>query len=256
MIMHNPYIGISGVTTHEEVKEVLHAALNNFTGRPIAIGVLVSEATLHNKTNRLYRRYPFIGQIKDIFLCRPNRLLNVLHYSTKSFPGAFEMGQLWGIGGRYCDGFQFNGVWPSPSVLGLLREYAPERRYILQLRTGFTTISELATMIGRLEAYRGIATDVLLDASCGNGLLIPPAWATAAVDLLKSNDHGMGIGIAGGLCAERIPDIADLLRAGVSIDAEGCLRDETDGGGRLSIDAVNSYIAACASVLQETKETP
>jgi hypothetical protein len=88
------------------------------------------------------------------------------------------------------------------------------------------------------------ATDVLLDASGGRGQAIDVAAAEVAVQQIRDACPGLGIGIAGGLCAEMVPQVAHLLADGVSVDAEGALRDEAEGGGDLVPEAVAEYLAA------------
>ena len=52
--------------------------------------------------------------------------------------------------------------------------------------------------------------------------------------------------IAGGLCAEAVPDVAHLIRSGSSIDAEGRLRDDAPDGGNLDLERVRAYLQAAA----------
>lgn len=67
-------------------------------------------------------------------------------------------------------------------------------------------------------------------------------------DLVSRYGLGLNIGIAGGLCAETLPAVASLVREyGLSIDAEGRLRDG-DEGGVLDLDKVAAYLAAAAAV--------
>jgi hypothetical protein len=58
----------------------------------------------------------------------------------------------------------------------------------------------------------------------------------------------MGLGFAGGLDAESLPDIAHEVRTwGASIDAEGRLRDGDDGGV-LCMDKVRAYLAVAGEI--------
>lgn len=236
-----PYIGVSGFMSQAEVR----TALASFPdcGRQLMIGVLASSKTLVGQTNRYPLRYPTIKAWRGIFV-NDVRCLNLLHYSADRSPSQSDLACLHALGGPALHGMQFNGAWPSPHNARVAR-WAFHWRIILQVR-GFLSGDAIVRV---LRPYRDIATDVLLDSSGGSGHALDIELTRRWVDDIRSANLGFGIGIAGGLCAETIPDIAALMREGVSIDAEGRLRDDADDGGNLDIDKVRAYLDAASKAL-------
>ena len=68
----------------------------------------------------------------------------------------------------------------------------------------------------------------------------PPWWLSKSVG---------NVGIAGGLWAETLPAVADLVRDGCSTDAEGKLRDDADGGGNLDLAKVRDHLRTHGEIL-------
>jgi hypothetical protein len=249
-----PYVGISGLTTRTEVL----AARSVFPacGRQLMVGVLASEKTLAGQQNRWHRRYPRIESIAGIFSDDP-RCLNLVHFGADTPPDAATLLRLFELAGHRCHGFQFNGAWPYRSDLFRLHEAAAHRgrdlRVVLQCRCAGP--SDLVWLtVPSVAHYGGAITDVLADASGGTGKPLErhhvDAWRQNVAKIWR--DRPLGIGIAGGLCAEAIPGVADLLRAGASCDAEGRLRDDADGGGRLVQEKVEAYLEAAGEAATST----
>ncbi|WP_437310092.1 hypothetical protein [Sorangium sp. So ce388] len=247
-----PYVGVSGLVSRAEVLAALAAFPE--CGRQLMVGVLASEKTLAGKTNRWWRRYPKIESIAGIFIDSP-RCLNLVHYGADTPPDATTLLRLFELAGPLCHGFQFNGAWPYRADLFRLHEAAAHRgrdlRVVLQCR--WEGPSDLVWLtVPSMAHYAGLVTDVLADASGGTGKPLERRH----VDVWRENvatgwrDRPIGIGVAGGLCAEAIPGVADLLRAGASCDAEGRLRDDADGGGRLDHERARAYLAAAAEAVQ------
>lgn len=239
-----PYIGVSGISSAHEAQAVLDAF--PVCARLPMIGVLVSSKTLRGIPNRYPRRNPPPNLIEDIFPDDP-RALNLVHFSTDEAPESAEVEALFLAGGMFCHGAQFNGVWPAPNVLEYARWACEERppRIVLQVRNWLS--AEL--VVSRLRPYRGIATDVLLDGSGGQGRGIDLTLVRRAVTAIWEDDPDWGISIAGGFCAETIESVADLIREGASIDAEGKLRDAADGGGNLDLAEVAAYLKRAGEII-------
>lgn len=238
----NAYVGVSGFMTQGEVR----AALASFPdcGRQLMVGVLASQKTLNDEPVRLRRRYPPHGEIRGIFMDDP-RCLNLVHYASDAPPEPFYLGCLLGVSGPHCHGVQFNVTWPTPKHVAVLLEYVPKWRVVLQVR-GFLSADAI---VAALRPYRGLATDVLLDSSGGRGEPLDVDLVRRWVDGIRGAALGFTIGIAGGLCAENLSSVAALMREGVSIDAEGRLRDDADRGGNLDIDKVRAYLGAAGKAL-------
>jgi hypothetical protein len=248
-----PYVGVSGVTSRAETVAACSALPK--CDRDLMVGALVSEKTLAGQQNRYFRRYPKIASIAGIFTDDP-RCLNLVHFGADAPPDATTLIRLFELAGPLCHGFQFNGTWPCRGDLFRLHEAAAHRgrdlRVVLQCRCSGP--SDLAWLtVPSVAHYDGIITDVLADASGGTGKPLErhhvDAWRKNVASAWR--DRPIGIGVAGGLCAETIPGVADLLRAGASCDAEGRLRDDADGGGRLDLDRVKAYIMAVAEAVKQ-----
>lgn len=66
--------------------------------------------------------------------------------------------------------------------------------------------------------------------------------ATTYVRAFRQHASRLHVGIAGGLCAAEMPRVHDLVsRAGLSVDAEGALRDG-DEGGTLNVERAKEYL--------------
>lgn len=245
MVAPLPYCGISGVTTRAEVLAALAAFPD--CGRQLMVGVLVSEKTLAGQRNRWFRRYPKVESIAGIFVDDP-RCLNLVHYGADTPPDGDTLARLFELSGPLCHGFQFNAAWPHRATLERLHEVAARcgrtLRVVLQLRD--------CAEAGRIAPLddRSLVTDVLIDASGGLGKPIDAEGAGFDFIQLRSMYLHLGIGIAGGLFAETVPRVATLLQSGASVDAESGLRDGADGGGRLDMDRVKSYLEAVAKAVR------
>lgn len=243
---HTPYIGVSGFMSADEV----HAALDAFPacGRLLMVGVLVSSKTLGGERNKYPRRYPRIEDVAGIFPDDP-RALRLVHYSADLPPDREVLTRLYEVAGPRCDGFQFNVEWPYRDDLLALHERAERDgrrlRVVLQARPG---------NVPAQGYFYDVVTDLLFDGSGGRGVPLDRAFVDEGLRRARHQWHApklgpVGLGVAGGLSAQTIAGVADLLRAGVSCDAEGALRDAADGGGNIDLDKVRSYLGAAADAL-------
>ena len=219
------------------------------TARSLMVGVLVSAKTLRGQTNRYPLRYPTVDRIADLFAAGGPNALNLIHYCdtapptwdviagyARSAARAFTASSLTARGraetlGKLVDGF-----------LSLCGECP---RIVLQVRPGFAR---------KYNAFPFGVTDVLLDGSGGRGTPLDVAWIEEASTWFRRYLPGYNVGIAGGLEAESLtapaltPTVERLIRAGASTDAEGRLRDDAPGGGRMDMAKVAAYIRAVASL--------
>lgn len=244
------YIGVSGLTSRAEGLAALAAFPSG--GRQLMVGVLASEKTLAGQKNRYFRRYPRVESIAGIFTDDP-RCLNLVHYGADAPPDGDMLARLFELAGPLCHGFQFNGAWPYAYDLERLHERAARcgrtLRVVLQVRVpnrlGTATVAWPSP-----AHYAGLFSDVLLDASGGEGRAFDYAYAETWVEECRSRlGDKIGIGVAGGLCAETLATVAPLLADGISCDAEGRLRDGADGGGRLDLERVKAYLESVAKAV-------
>jgi hypothetical protein len=246
-----PYIGITGFTDVAQVAGVLDL-LPLRSNRLIMAGVLVSDKTLRGMPSRRYpQRYPHPVREKlpKIFLGNA-RLLNLVHFNTHEPSNLYQdLCLAQELAGPCCHGFQLNMAWPDPRQLGWYRERARFERKTIVLQCGPTALKEVnelpRKLAARLKEYSGLIDYVLIDPSGGTGTDFQVLSIVAYVRELFAEFPTLGVGIAGGLHGQNVVEQLDIpfryfSRAGVSIDAEGKLRDpQTD---KLSIEACREYL--------------
>jgi hypothetical protein len=261
-----PYVGVSGIMTREEADMALAIWRDAWGPRSrshdLMIGVLVSEKTLAGGVNKYPRRYPPIDSVAAIFGAAGD-VLNLVHYASDSEPPVSVLRLLDDMSGRQCDGFQFNGAWPQGKHLASILD--DTARVVFQVRMPSSSEEYEKTDEAIARAMQPSAgngppafTDLLIDGSCGNGRPIDRYRAGGLLAEWGSRyRHPVRFGIAGGLCAETLtPDIGDLLRLGISIDAEGRLRDDADGGGSLDLGKMELYLRRAVELCCGNERAP
>jgi hypothetical protein len=231
-------VGVTGFMTRAEVDAALSALPAGLT---LMVGVLASEKGTFGAGNKYPLRYPKAEDIAGIFSPDP-RCLNLLHWSSGEAPSAALISRLQSVGGVHCNGFQFNGAWPETSTLVSLAG----DHVVLQYRPGKSSLDGLRASVA---ACRNVQAHVLIDGSGGRGEPLNVDETAVLVEVLQVRlGPSVGIGIAGGLCAETLPTVLrDARTFGLSIDAEGRLRDG-DHGGTLNLDKVRAYLAAAGEI--------
>ena len=234
--MTTPYIGITGFTTPAEVAGVV-AALPPAPERLLMCGVLLSNALLSGESSDAPNRCPLPDAIAGIFSDDP-RCLNLVHYRPQ--PGANladALARAHEVGGPNCHGVQINATrgapWPEPAALIEYRQRSQPQRIVLQAgREAMASVDgDAVSLSQRCAEYAGIVTDVLVDASEGLGRPLDAAASARYLAAIADAAPDLGLVVAGGLCADNIGELLSPLLpewAGVSIDAEGRLRDGDD----------------------------
>lgn len=275
------YVGVSGVTIPGQARALLAAWPTDAPAQSLMIGVLTSQKVLAGGERNA--RSPAAGDIAELFQTarqaglRPRapweslvvpRTLNMIHYFTKDTTDLGEqLLRACAHGGETCDGVQVNVPWPDPEQLLHFLNCGGWERVALQIGPRAMVHDSTAEDLTRtLRAYEGIITDVLLDMSAGRGLPIDAERARGWSAAIREAFPDLGIGIAGGLCAETLVmsyceecqwrregvcpghgAIPDLIRShGLSIDAEGRLRNDRD---ELDLDKARAYLAAAAPLV-------
>lgn len=148
----------------------------------------------------------------------------------------------------------FNGRWPDHHALRGVADQG--RDVVLQLKTN--RVKDVAQGGNPLRnhlywvaaMFRDAKCHVLLDGSGGRGVAFDPAEMRNDVRTIrKTIGYFIGLGVAGGLCAETVRSVERLKGYDVSIDAEGMLRDGDDGG-TMNLDKVAAYLEAAGRVLR------
>ena len=249
-----PYIGITGFTSPAEVANVV-AALPPALERLLMCGVLLSNALLSGESSDAPSRCPPPDAIAGIFSDDP-RCLNLVHYRPQ--PGANladALSRAGQVGGPNCHGVQINATrgvpWPDPAALVAYRERCQPQRIVLQAgREAMASVDGDPTRLAqRCAEYADIVTDVLVDASEGLGLPLDAARSARYLDAIADLTPDLGLVVAGGLYSDNIEELLSPLLprwAGVSIDAEGRLRDEDDV---LDVGTAVAYLGAATALL-------
>lgn len=255
-----PYVGISGVMHSHEIRDILSVFETAPLPCPIAFGVLTSKKTVSGMANRYPKRYPLVANLADIFSAQDSRALNIVHYSADDDDGLIaNLKAIVELAGPNCDGVQINmgdkdgaATSPSPYKVAKFAAQYPRMRIIVQVNARAPSV----VVSRRVREYAYSATDVLLDGSYGNGCdFFSSASNTEHVktllNVLRSAYPHLGIGIAGGLSDETLPQVEHLFAGGVdlSTDAEGRLRDDND---HLSIGKAISYAARVGRMIRRS----
>lgn len=252
-----PYIGITGFTTADEINAVLDV-LPHGTNRQVMVGVLVSSKTLRGIPNKWPHRYPKPEKLSQIFTER-REVLNLFHFNTKEPEHLLEdMLLAQSMAGPNCHGFQLNIAWPDREVLKQYRDRKPEhasQRGVVVLQVGGKALDECgrdATKIAkRVHEYEYLADYVLIDPSGGIGQEFDVDFARRCFIELESQTTYMGYGIAGGLHAGNLDRLKPLLDDfSFSIDAEGKLRNAEDD---LDVKTARAYLTGADALFAEHK---
>ena len=254
-----PYIGITGFTTPEEVAAVI-GNLPSSAERLLMCGVLLSNALLDGGTSDAPGRCPSPGSIAGIFSSDP-RCLNLVHYRPRAEADLADvLARAMAVGGVNCHGVQINATrgapWPDPVALQEFRDRCHPRRIVLQvggeaMKAAQGHPDEIAQ---RCVPYEGIVTDVLVDASEGMGVPLDAQHTITYLAAIADATPSMGLVVAGGLCADNLDSLMSPLLpewAGISIDAEGRLRDTDD---RLDVAAASVYLTTASKLLGSARE--
>lgn len=249
-----PYIGITGFANANEVAAVLERLPPN-PSRLLMCGVLLSNALLSGRPSGAPERCPAPDSIGGIF-SNDHRCLNLVHYRPRAGENlANVLAHANEVGGGNCHGVQINATrgvpWPDPEALVEYRTRCSPNRIVLQVgREAMASVnhgpSEVAKQCAR---YSGIVTDVLVDASEGLGRPLDADASARYLDAIALAAPGLGLVVAGGLCAENLASLLAPLIPGwahVSIDAEGRLRDDDD---RLMPASAGAYVVAAMEML-------
>lgn len=258
-----PYISISGVTDCGDILDLLGedisepAFMSDATidetsitrhGHQLAFGVLVSRKTLYGPGNKYPNRYPVIDEAWRAVA--PFGALTFIHYSqdTDEHLGSALIDAVNRIEreGRPVHGVQVNVHMPRREELEAFARRHPKKRVVLQLGPKVVnTRTPAETLCSLLLQYGWVVSDVLLDGSAGTGRDMDPVVTAYYVAALDHFAPHLGIGVAGGLCEEKLSgDVERLLQVyrKLSVDAEGGVRDDGPGGGLLVHDKARRYV--------------
>jgi hypothetical protein len=226
-----PYIGVTGFMSADEVNEVLKAVPNG-AKRKLMVGVLASSKTIKGIPNKWPNRYPIANKYAEIFLDHP-AVLNLIHFNTKKPENLLsEMLQVTDLAGKNFHGFQLNIKWPDPNVLRIYTQRYPEKTIVLQCGQGAMEAMDYSPkdIAWRALSYKFCCDYLLIDPSGGLGKPLDSYQGLKYMEELNANVTWMRFGIAGGLSPETLGLVEPIIKKfpNICIDAEGRLRDEND----------------------------
>jgi hypothetical protein len=246
-----PYIGVTGFMSEADVREVLFVVPKDARHK-LMVGVLASQKTFRGEQNKYPNRYPSKDVIGSIFVEHP-QALNLVHYHTLVSDQmlASELMAVRHAAEPHCHGFQLNVRWPSPKALEIYHHassigFRPKQDVVV-LQCGRSAMADVdfvpEKLAQRVTDYKGLVDYVLIDPSGGKGQGFDRRFAYECMCELTKFVPDMGLGVAGGLAAEMVGSIEDLLKThpDISIDAEGRLRKPDDS---LKVGAANHYVVA------------
>jgi len=262
-----PYVEICGITERGQAESIRNrvrrAGLEDVSDRRLVFGVMASRQTvIRSKPNDMPHRYPRSEQLASL-VTQSNPMDPIemrLHYedSGKPDPNGEDGGaslfdrvsfaveacltddeeRVDGVGGLW--GLQLNVPWPEPEQVKKIAAEFPITEITLQI--GPEAMAKYPPgspmFYEAIDSYSGKVNGFMLDFSNGTGTNIELRKATDILCALRDEYPLLGFGVAGGLCAERVYEAANLLCLvpRLSVSMLSAIRIPTDGGGILDID--------------------
>jgi hypothetical protein len=255
-----PYVGITGLTTVDEVNRVLQefsqAGYDLNSQHLPMLGFLVSRKTLLlMKTEN--RRYPALSELPSLLRAAKGKVFATIHYNSREMSTLWlQLGSLFGSLQGLCKTVQLNIVWPEISQLKSLRR-ASDYQIILQLSEKVMENLTPVQIAQRVKEYDSLVDYVLIDPSGGSARPFNLENSLKVYEQLVHKIPNVTIGFAGGFTGKNVVSrVNELVRRigahDFCIDAEGGLRDKlTDnyGDDLLNMEKVKEYIQNTSQVL-------
>lgn len=249
MSARKPYISITGIMSIDEAR-ALAGKMQELKDRfgdhhDLFLGLLVSRKTLAGEKNRWPERFPHIDHLSSLVTEAPG-VYSLVHWNTDE-PWRLA-GPIVGIShmAKNIHGFQLNMAWPSIESLAIYRVFDPKAKIILQV--GVKAMEMLGNSPLRvasvLSEYESFVDYALYDPSGGKGTPFDITEMYRYIDAAYQQGvhESTGIGFAGGLGPDTVEPMCEFLIGrypGLSIDAEGKLRDEND---HLDLEKASTYL--------------
>lgn len=270
------YVGITGVTRHDEAKTIAAenaAAFSPDSSHMGMAGYLVSDTTLAGKPE-LHRlptgefvtrsRYPVVRDLPGLLrLSKNDATLNMIHYRTsdRQTPLSDQVMRLFNSRNIYaddlCRAIQFNMNLPRPDQLARIKSRLPDLKIVLALSRrmieNHNSSDPSADLYKQLERYRALMDYILVDFSGGAHRGFSPDQAQSPYQALVEAQFDQPIILAGGFDAQNVSQRLPQLKAALGsqhwgIDAEGGLRypPDDEAKNRLHPQLIAAYIRRSA----------
>lgn len=259
----NPYIGITGPTTRQEVDHILDTfeanGFNREQGHEPMIGFLVALKSL-KENSMANRRYPDFSNLPSLLEATGGYTFNTIHYNSRELSTLGD--QLVGVfsQGVYEEDLsravQVNIPWPPIAELRRAKAKLPDLKFIIQLSCSALRDRSPREVADLLATYGELANYTLIDPSGGQGIPFEPETVLPYYEAIKDKLPDLTVGLAGGFSGEnvveRVNQIVGLIGTDqFSIDAEGALRDkvtDTFGDDIYNPKKVELFVAEAAQV--------
>lgn len=247
--MHNPHIGIVGVTQAQQVTAAIETleGLPSATRRPLAITIHARRETLEQGSNLSPSKYPDASRLRQL-LVRHEEVQYFIRYTTdRPDDLAGQLDTFLGMYGAKFHGFQLGMAWPDPAQIRIPRTL----RCVLEIGQkavkdvgrleGMTSEDLVARRIKKLGHYVDgvlICGDIPLSDDSPNNQ--PVAEMVRAISTTRPD---LNIGIACELAVNEIRKRAHLARTfpNLNLDLEWIPRDADD---QMSISTMQKCIVA------------
>jgi phosphoribosylanthranilate isomerase len=222
-----PYMGISGIKTKQEVKEITklfekYNYPNTYTGM---YGILTSNKRIANSQIK-GKRSPKIDDIKNLILEVPKWAIPMIHYYNPKEKGfSQELNEL--MHESKCPNIQLNISWPDLKEVEFLKREHPKGVYTMQLPQRAIQGKRSYEIESQLKEYSHVADYILIDLSGGKGVSFEINRSRELIDIAKEALPNTKIGIAGGLNGENLySKIQPLKEPTIMYDAESGLMNQ------------------------------
>lgn len=261
--VRRPYIGIAGIASIDEARHALQIRGKlGMAHHLLAIGLLTTDKTFTGEPKRNHAsRYPSVEVMKSMLagVTHGPQAIVLLHHAPSSLLGLTQvLGRAVNTVGVGVDGVQINASGVSYRDIGPLRRLQSVKgmqsfRVVLQLRLAEIELGDIERLLDtHVAPTSGTIDDVLLDASCGEGVPLDVAKAGAFIERIRAKYRsGLGIGIAGGITPEnigRLKPLVDAFGPDLSIDVESGVRDCDD---RYSTKLAAEYLRVAFALFGE-----
>jgi len=254
-----PYVGVAGFMSGDEIMAAIETVPPKST-HSLAIGILTSAKTLRGEANKYPTRYPKVEDIaglvahgKDVVATNQLPVEFIAHYAVGDINDV-EL-ELERLGQLVCDA-KFDGVqlnlpphWTGDRRLhGAILSWLQGVRVIVQIRPprqGDPLVDLVESAIG--AATNANVTDLLLDASAGQGVELNPVWASMMIHAIRGRlriheSMPLGLGVAGGLGPGKLAAVWSLMttHGPLGFDVESGVR--MPGSDEMVIGSLQRYL--------------
>lgn len=261
--MNRNYVGITGITTLDEVLAVIdlykkNGFNENFSHQPL-LSFLVSDDSMKRKDEQISARYPIFAQLNDMLrLCRQEGVDSCIAFNSK------ELGKIYDNIGHLIDRYEL--PFKMLQLQAIDKEINPKHleqvgrivdRYGKNIETSISIsraaiTGKIDSILDKVKAYRALGTErFLFDYTSGKEGCIP---AQDFVDLYHRTANRffhIACGVAGNLTPDNVGDclkpINDNLFGDYSIDVLRGVRDQLEGEGqgndKLNLEKADKFIS-------------